>query len=531
MTKKHRYSLAALLLAVLSIGMLVYALRDNKVTIDQHTNLDRQVNIQPDYCDTVIPPNIAPLNFLVQEEAKRYYVKIYSKLGDPIEVVSKTASIVIPAGPWRKLLNENRDQELHFDIFVQNEDDQWQLFPTVSNRIAPDDIDGFVAYRKMHPTHLHIRGPMGIYQRNLTNFDETLILDRSFAEVYCLNCHTFCKNNPDKLVLGVRGRPGGGVPSTLLIDDGKLYAIGTKFGYSSWHPSGRLVVYSINNFPMHYHLFSPRDEVRDTIELDSTLAYYMVDSRTVKTSRQFSRQGRLETWPAWSADGRYLYFCSAKKLWSDFDLQHFPPKQYKQVKYDLVRTSYDLDSDKWGELETVLSSRDAGGLSIAMPHISPDGRWLLFSTCDYGFFPTWQKSGDLNVIDLKKAAQTGKYEYRRLQINSDQSESWQSFSSNSRWIVFSSKRDYGVFTKLYFSYIDASGKVHKPVLLPQKDPEYYNHCLLTYNTPEFVTAPIEYVKGDLAQAYRGPDKIEVDVPITTATPTAAAGPAGAPQQY
>jgi len=521
MSKRYQYFLVILLPVVLLTGLLVYAMWNNKVTIKQYTCLDREAKIHPDYCATVIPPNIAPLNFMVTEEGKRYYVKIYSRQGRPIEVFSRTAKIIIPDRSWRKLLNQNRGQELHFDIFVQNQNNQWHRFAAISNKIANEDIDGFVVYRKMHPTHTHFSGPMGIYQRNLANFDEKVILDRSFDKVSCLNCHTFCKNHPDKMLLGVRSYDAGYAPATLLIDDGKLYKIGAKFGYSSWHPSGRLAAYTIINLPMYFHFRSARDEVRDTIDIDSALAYYLVDKGMIKTSPQFSRKERLETWPAWSADGRYLYFCSTPVLWPDLDLQNFPPKQYKQVKYDLVRISYDLDHDKWGELETVLSAQDTG-LSIAMPHISPDGQWLIFSMCDYGFFPTWQKSSDLYIIDLKKAEQTGKYEYRRLEINSDQSESWQSFSSNNRWIVFSSKRDYGVFTRLYFSYIDTSGRVHKPLLLPQKDPEFYNQRLLTYNTPEFTTESIKHVKGKLAQVFRGTQKIKVDIPITMATPKPAA---------
>ena len=78
----------------------------------------------------------------------------------------------------------------------------------------------------------------------------------------------------------------------------------------------------------------------------------------------------------------------------------------KSVKYDLVRISYDIGQDKWGEPETVLSSKDTG-LSIAMPRVSPDGRWLLFCMCEYGYFPTWQQSSDLYIMDLKKAAGNG----------------------------------------------------------------------------------------------------------------------------
>ncbi len=359
---------------------------------------------------------------------------------------------------------------------------------------------------------------MAIYQRNLENFNESLILDNGYYKGGCLNCHAFCGNNTDKMLIGIRNYALYGT-STLLIENGVVNKIGAKFGYTSWHPSGQLVACSINYLSKFSHF--ARNEVRDTVDLNSLLAYYPLDSKTLKTSPKISQKKRLETWPTWSADGRYLYFCSAPMLWSDPN--KLPPKRYKQVKYDLVRISYDIEQDRWGELETVLSAQDTG-LSIAMPRISPDGRWLLFCMFNYGYFPPWQRSSDLYLMDLKAVQQAGQYKYRRLQINSDQSESWQSWSSNSRWIAFSSKRQHGVFTRPYVSYVDQEGKVYKSILLPQKDPLFYDSCLKTYNLPELVIQPVQVTGEKLARVIRSSRKISVDMPITMATPKAGVAP-------
>jgi Tol biopolymer transport system component len=238
---------------------------------------------------------------------------------------------------------------------------------------------------------------------------------------------------------------------------------------------------------------------------------------TIKTAAQISQKDRLENWPAWSADGRYLYFCSAPKMWSKKDLKKHPPDGYRDVRYDLVRISYDIETDTWGRVETILSAKDTGR-SIAMPRISPDGRWLSFCMIDYGYFPPWHLGSDLYLMDLKAAQETGQYQYRRLEINSDQSESWQCWSSNSRWIVFSSKRDYGVFTKPYFSYVDQQGKVYKPVLLPQKDPEFYESCVRTFNTPELIVEPVKATGEKLRRVVRNQKAISVEIPVTMATP-------------
>ena len=515
--KKQITVFGVVLLGVLLAGVLAHGLRGSGVEIDKYSVSNRPARIYPDYSSTVIPPNIAPLNFVVQEEGLSYCAKIYSEKGEPIEVFSRSPKIFIPISRWHALLDKNRGGELHFDIFVRTANQGWVRFGTITNKIAGEDIDGYLVYRRMHPTHTPAKGRVGIYQRNLGNFDELLVLDNRRYMCGCVNCHSFCEKRPGEALLGVRS---GGL-FTLFIEKDKVSKIRTKFGYMTWHPSGKLAAYSINNLPMFLH--TARNNILDTVDLDSMLAYFVVDSKTVKTSPEISRKERLETWPCWSADGRYLYFCSAPKSWTD--QTKIPPDGYGKIKYDLVRISYDIENDKWGEVETVLSAQDTG-LSIAMPRGSPDGRWLMFCMFKYGCFPPWQESSDLYIMDLKAAKETGRYEYRRLEINSDQSEALHSWSSNSRWIVFSSKREHGDFTRSYISYVDDRGKVYKPMIVPQKDPAFYGRCMDTLNTPEFTTGPIAFTGERLARIFRGSAEVSVVMPITMATPKAGAVPEG-----
>ncbi len=498
-------------LAVLAVGLYQ---RFSKPSIEQFDIIDRLPVIYPDYSGIVIPPNIAPLNFLVKEKGDYYFVRIHSQNGEPVEIFSRGPKVIIPRKAWRNLLSSNRGQQSYFDIFVRNGKNRWARFSRITNKIANEDIDNFVVYRKMNPTHALFSGPIGVYQRDLRNYDEKLILNKSYlGKEGCTNCHAFRCNKTDTCLLGIRGASYG--ISTLIIQNGKIDKIDAKFGFSSWHPSGKLVVYSVDDLPMFFH--STRSEIRDTVDMDSYLAYYLVDSRILKTSPELSGKEQLETWPAWSADGKYLYFCRASKLWSGRN--KIPPVRYKDIKYDLVRISYDVNSDQWEQLETIVSGVNMDK-SIVMPRASPDGRWLSCCIFDYGFFPAWQEDSDLFLIDLEAGKKTGQYTPRRLQSSADGSESWHSWSSNSRWIVFGSKREYGVFTKLYISYIGEDGTGSKALLLPQKDPLFYNSCLLSYNTPEFVNESIPYRCEELARVVRSPEKISVDLPVTMATPKA-----------
>jgi dipeptidyl aminopeptidase/acylaminoacyl peptidase len=186
--------------------------------------------------------------------------------------------------------------------------------------------------------------------------------------------------------------------------------------------------------------------------------------------------------PAWSPDGRYLYFCVAPEFSKDL--------LYDSVKYDLVRISYDIESGKWGQADTILTARKTG-LSISWPRISPDGRYLLFCMANHGYFTIHYPSSDLYIMDLE----TGKY--NRLDINSDHVESYHSWSGNGRWFVFTSKKLNGLCSRPYFCYFDNKGRAHKPFILPQKDPDFYDTFLKNYNVPELVSGPVKINKWNL----------------------------------
>jgi len=506
--KRHLWLILLCALLAVIVGTVSLLQHKAAFVVEECALVNRLPHIRPDYTETVIPPNIAPLNFLVEEPGTRYRVNIYSTRGNGINILSQSPTIAIPLRRWKKLLAANRGEELRWDVYVQKPDGRWNRFDTITIAIAREDIDNYLVYRLINPAYNYWMD-MGIYQRNLANYDESSVLGgKQFPSPSpphpCINCHTFLNNRTDRMTIGIRSAEYG---SSALIGQGSVVTkLDTKFGYTSWHPSGRLVAYTLMDVHQFFHPAGV--EVRDVVDLDSDLVYYEVGSQTVKTAPGISDPNRLETYPTWSPDGQYLYFCSAPILWSDRNV--LPPEHYEEVRYDLRRIRYDVDTDTWGEPETVLSS-DETGLCIMLPRVSPDGRFLLFCMCEYGCFPIYQPSSDLYLMDLK----TG--EYRRLEINSDRSESWHSWSSNSRWFAFSSKRRDGLFTRSYLSYFDKNGKAHKPIILPQQDPTFYDSFLKTYSVPEFVIEPVKVSSRALANAVRSSDKIEVKMPVVSMT--------------
>jgi hypothetical protein len=506
-TRTRFAGLAVFCSAVAVLGVCVSSCSPK--AIEKYSEVARTPNISPDYAGAVIPANIAPLNFRVLEDGRAYLVAVRSDRGHPIRIFSKTGQIRIPVRPWHALLDANRGHEVSFDIHVQDANGQWRRFQPLANTIAPEDIDGTLVSRFMRPIYRWWKD-IGIYQRNLTNYDMSVILHgRSFGGA-CLNCHSFVGNDPDTMSIALRSATYGS--HTLLAHHGTVEKIGAKWGYTAWHPSGRVAVYSVNKVTQFFHAGGM--EVRDVVDLDSALVCYRVESRKGESPKELADKDRLETYPTWSPDGKYLYFCSAPILWKD--RSKVPPEGYDKVKYDLRRISYDVATNQWGKAETVLSAAQTGQ-SILLPRISPEGRFLLFCMCPYGCFPVFQPGSDLYLMDLAAAGKP----YRKLDINSEFSESWHSWSSNSRWIAFSSKCQGGLFTRTYLSYVDGEGKVHKPFILPQRDPTYYDSLLETYSVPELVKGPVTVSKSRLAHAARAEPSIMPEIPLTGASPKAA----------
>lgn len=515
MNKKKIYTYAVLLLIICG-GIYIFIGRPISYEISNCQTIARKAHIRPDCSDCVIPPDIAPLNFSINEEAEVYCLKISSDKGQAIELFSKTPNIIIPGDEWGKLLRQNKGRPLHYDIYTLNED-SWQHYESFVVHVANEEIDSYLVYRKIHPGFQKM-SDVGIYQRDLSSYRETAILENSSFSDGCVNCHAFCNNEPDKMLLAIRSKPHRS--HEILATDGKVSRVGTKFGYTSWHPSGRIAAYSLNSVHQVFHSVRP-DETRDAFDIDSMIAYYSFADGKEKTSDHLSRLDRLETYPCFSPDGRHLYFSSAKKAWEGRP-DHVSVEMLQSIKYDIIRLDYDIDTDIFSNPQVIVSAEKTGKSSL-LSRISPDGRFLIFCMCDYGAIPAVQPSSDLYLIDLSAPVEAdGSYTSRRLDINSDLSESWHSFSKNSRWLAFSSKRYSGTFTRTYLSYLDDEGVARKPFLLPQRNAAFYDSCLRAYNTPELISGRVKNTREKIGRVIRRPGKTRVDT-VTRATPKADSG--------
>lgn len=461
----------------------------------------RLPRIRPDYTETVVPPNIAPLNFFVDEPGAAYCVRVAGAAGPPLEVHSSDGRIQFPLEAWKSLLARNRGGPLSVEVFAREQGPSWRRFDAFQWKVAEEAIDPYLVYRMLDAVFDYYKY-LGVYERNLESFEERCLLFNANFHRGCVNCHSFVQNRPSPFLIHTRPGPDDSVDvGPILVREGKAERVKTRTEAvpraafaTSWHPSGELAAFCVNWFGQFMRATGA--EPREVLDLESDLAIVDFRKGEVATSPGIADPDRLETFPNWSADGKHLFFSSAPRRWmkTDFD----PLKDFGQVKYDLMRIGYDIAGNRWGEPELLLSAA-AAGKSLLQPRASPDGRYLLFCMCDYGPFPAFQESSDLAIMDLADRS------WRRLdKASSPRSESWHCWSSNSRWIVFSSRRDNGLMARPYIGYLDRSGRDHKPFLLPQRDPLFYDTCLRTYNIPELVTGPVTFPEKDLLDAICSP---------------------------
>jgi WD40 repeat protein len=460
---------------------------------DNSQQVDKTVRLYPDYMEVVVPYNIAPLNFVVQEEGNGCVVKVSGENSNSIIVSGgKKMDVRFPEKKWKKLLSENKGKYLTYDIFIK-QGGNWLQYNSFKNRVAEEAIDPYLTYRLIEPSY-QTSGEMGLFQYNLETAEEKPIIVTSKVTKApdgvgskCVNCHT--SRGSDKMFY-YRGKGGG----MILTYQGKTYKVNTKAGdmyagtvYPAWHPFLPLIAFSTNAVGQIFTA-TGREKI-EVFDRRSDLVLYDIEKNEI--TQIFKTKNKQETNPNWSPDGKYLYFCSSDYVIKD-------SRDYAKSKYDIMRVSFDPENKTYSEVEMVYDA-SGQGKSATYPRVSPDGKYLLFVISNYGSSPYTHPEADLYLMNLE----TG--ETRPLtEANSPQSEGYINWSSEGRWFVVSSRRQDGNYARPYFVYFDKEGNAHKPFVIPHKDPAHDANLMKGYNVPQFSTTPVSVSQAKLNEIAAGP---------------------------
>lgn len=476
-----------------------------------YTQIDRLPSIFPDYAEVVIPPNIAPLNFMIDEEGIEDCRAEFSCRG-MVYVLGQDSRVMIDEDDWQEIVQAAKGSSIKVTVYAKRSD-KWMRYRTFSIIVAEDSIDRYVTYRLIPPSYT-LYEKLSLCQRDLQTFDESLIYNNQMLESVdggqCINCHSVQNYRTDRAQFHVRAEYGG----TVIYDNGKLRKVDLKREgtisagvYPAWHPTEDIIAYSMNRTMQNFHtIYKGKVEVQDT---QGGLMLYDVQSDKVTVIS--NEQDRLSAFPTWGPDGKYLYYASAKFDYRDslslmgnddanISMQHEIVDRYKEVKYDIYRRSYHSESKTFGKEEMVLCA-SAMGKSATVPRISPEGRYLLVAMGDYGCFHIWHPEADLYVTDLSgdDALQST---YPLTAANSNRAESFHNWSSNGRWIIFESRRWDNNYTRLYVSYFDRKGHAHKAFQMPQENPDFEIFNRNSYNVPEFTVEKVKTTPQELARVIR-----------------------------
>lgn len=444
----------------------------------------RSVETYPDYRGVTIPRVVAPLNFMCVSDSVDAWAANLSAGGETLSLGGWGRKVVIDDDDWRQLLSDTTARKLDVEVFFRANGEFSR--DTFSISISDDDFDPYVTYRLIEPGY-EVWNAIQIVERDMTSFATRILADNASLDGKCMNCHIHGQQGRTTL-FHLRGKGGG----TMLFRNGELRKVALRNDsmsggavYGEIDTSGRYGVFSTNVIiPALHSLGSRRLEVYDT---ESDLCIADFDKRRMILSPLVSGDSNLETFPCFAPDGRSVYFCSApaKPL----------PDSLASLRYSILRIGF--DGEQWAsEVDTIWSASREGG-SASFPKVSPDGRFLLFARSANGTFPIWHRETDLKMIDLADGR-----EVDVSPLNSPVSETYHTWSSSGRWVVFASKRADGQYGRVFVAHVDESGTVGRPFVIPQRDPESDLLLLKSYNIPDVSPRPAPFDRSAVEEVYR-----------------------------
>ncbi len=441
------------------------------------TRTHKYLKIVRPYEGAAFPCNLAPPEVRWEDSINDLWMVTVALPGEdrPLRVISRKKRWRFSENTWRDI--RERCKGKHFTVEVRGcraEGDRRVgedvYLDQVQVRISEYPVDPVVVYRLVSPLFHGFKTP-DIWYRNTSDFREGVFLPGKGA--YCTNCHVFSPApgsgaRVSQMGIAVRDQVRQTIPRRIL----GLYDFRTRQGrtlninsfFMGWSPDGSKVAVTHGEVVL----------VRAPITLETQQFYvqvadiYIVDtsSLTVRPLPGASEAESMENFPTWSADGKTIIFSKAEEI----------PTTAVAVpgrKFDLYQVPY---NDGKGGKPIPIKGASFNDKSDFAARYSPDGRWIAFNQAESASLV--EPTADLYILpaDAQDAFP------RKLECNVDNAmDSHHSWSSNSRWLLFATKRDDGIFARIYLTEIDEQGRASPPVALPLAE-----EPMMCFNVPEFL---------------------------------------------
>ncbi len=481
--------------------LIATACNSHKITSES----GEDCSIYPDYQDVTIPYNIAPLNFSIDSIESGFVEFLSSTTEKPLYVKIKDGKISIPMRKWRHLMNDTKGGK----VVVTVVDKSGTAYNSFLFYVAEEPIDRYAVYRLMEPLYRRW-SEVGLYQRDLESFKQYAVIENRNFDYACMNCHSFASQDPDNMLFHLRTTEYSG--TYLRKDGGEFERLNTKtpqtisnLTYPSWHPGHKYIAFSVDD--VKFALFQSGADKMEVFDGAADIVVYNTETHEITTSPLLFSKARMETFPSFTPDGKKLIFCSADSVAYQY--------AYTHRHYLLCSIDFDPETGEFGDkIDTLYDPRPLQR-SVSIPRVSPDGRYILFSQMRYGYMPIFYRTSNLLLYDFEREKVITASPW-----NSIWAEGYHSWSSNSRWVLFSSRRDDNLYSRLYIGYIGEDGELGKAFMIPQADPEQNQKFMKSYSVPEMVTKRI----GNISNEVRGVGKAtqvtfasEIDETMTDAT--------------
>jgi Flp pilus assembly protein TadD len=454
---------------------------------------------------TLFPPEIVAPTVVWSDETEgvaRWVVMLrFGAADEPLRFPTAERRWRPSEADWAEIKQRSVDRDAELAVVGIDSGAQAVSSASVRIRTSTDPVGDSIFYREVPlPFISAVRDPSRIRWRFGSIDSETqppIVLENLPV---CGNCHSF---SGDGKVLGLDidyGNDKGGyavlpVSRQMVMSDERIISWSDyerddgelTFGLlSQVSPDGRYVISTVKDRAVF--VATPGIEFSQLFfPIKGILVVYDTETGRYAPLPGADDPEYVQSNPTWSPDGKTIVFARAKAyqeakiadaeaiLLSEKDVPEFIEDK-QPFKFDLYRVPF--NGGRGGKAEPIAgASHD--GKSNFFAKFSPDGKWIVF--CKAENYMLLMPDSELYIVPAAGG------EARRLRANTRRMNSWHSFTSNGRWLVFSSKANTP-YTQLFLTHIDTDGESTPPVVL-----ERFTGSDRAANIPEFVQLPADSI--------------------------------------